>query len=560
MKQYQFKIAFAICLISSLFLFSCKKGNVNDFATPQGVLEANLMNDDTFLFLQFSEQNEAQKENLNKIWDVLPKTEGADFKSFFNQNLASLDLTYDDDIKPVFGDALRMSIGLSLDKNDETKTDVITTFFLQDLEKAKALLTTLSTKEGFFEESLKDYQIVGNAEKNFYAIIYKDILLVASSRDLLRDIIEKSGDEVSSFAQTDSFKENFVEAFKKGFLFVYLKPADSLTLPIAGLEKLKDLNVNEYLSFYAEPDGIEFDANISAAPVNGEENKQVGKIKGDINLYDEISSNGLIVYGESVSFAKTARLESQISSASFASLSSTVEGYLGMNLKDDILTWLDKSAAFSLSYDGKNILPSIDLLVDASSNIEGAKKFADKIDTQLQTLFTLVNAQFPQYGSVITKDTVKKGEDDLNHINVDFAKLPEEVFTAFSEIPEPLRKASIDLSYGVYDEKYLLISTAPSLEQSQTLDDYDLFTSLNKKVKGFESNVMFVELKNILPLVDKLIELRSKLTGPLSEKDQQGYALFKQYAQAFDAIIVGSNIKSDYEVDVKGFVKIGGLK
>jgi len=563
-KSFKKFILLSVFLLVVIFaFFGCKKDIPDESLTPEGVFEADLMSEDTFLFAQFSDANNDQKTFLNELLAKFPKAESAmSFSTFLNSNLSQYDLNYENDLLPVIAENKRISFGVNFDE-ERQDNDVLITVMIQDNDKALAFLDTVSTRAGFFQESMDDSILVGNADLNLYMSVYKDLILISNARDVLRKSFDRINDKTAALSDVELFKEQFANSYDQGFLFAYLNPSAPLgNISVAYLNDLADTNVQEFFKISAEEDGFYISAYIKADP----------KVKADLAEYKissesaylgkEVPENGLIFYTESANFLNALRMESQAQTDGFAKLSSTVNQYLGMDFEKDILTFLDKSIAFSLHSQGETFIPALNLVIDVSSNTKGAEEFVNKINTQIDGVIALMNMQFAQYAGILIKDTIDKDGNSLQHLKIDFSKVPDEVYSAFSQIPTSLKNNVLNLSYGVLKDNLLFISTANSFDLTEeTLSQNSTFKNLQNKIDDYDDGLMFLEFKNLIPLVDKLIELNNQITGEVTvENDNLTYDLFKRYTETFEGIIFGTKINSPYEMEVAGFIQIRNEK
>ncbi|KKP38377.1 MAG: hypothetical protein UR28_C0017G0025 [Candidatus Peregrinibacteria bacterium GW2011_GWF2_33_10] len=528
--------------------------DLSRFYTKDGAFEANLSPDNTVLFAQFSNAGTSQRTNLQKIWEAFPKNqEAGNLDTFLNDNLSTYGLNYKQDIQPLWGESSRVSLSVAPDMNTPENNDVLVTFAVNDPAKAMNLFDRLSSQTGFFKENLDDAVLVGNSEANLYLTIYKDLVLASSSRDVLRNTLDRANKHSLSLVDSDGFKQQFINKYPDNFMFVYLNPGQSQKA--SSIAQLNDLKLSEFFALSAEKEGILISAYMKAdGKTTASDTKSY---KNGIGLMKNVSVDGLIAYFETPNFIKFLHLEDAQAMPSIDQLSSAVQGYLGLDLKKDILTWMDKGLAISLSSQDDSIIPGVNLLVDASSNVDGAKNLVARVDGQLDGVLTLVKTQFAGYGDIVSKQTEEVKDGLVHRLKLDLSKVPDEVFQAFSQLPDSLKKESVNLNYGLIAKNILLISTFNNLEIQDPLSDDVNFKLLLDKIDGYENGVLYVIPANVAPLADQLIALNSQMSGPLTEEEQLGYGYFKQYVTLFKGVIFGNKMISDNEIEAKGFVEIG---
>ena len=547
-------------MLSAVMLTSCKDQTVSfaEQTSAGGLIPEQFIPADIGMFLSYSllndEQFEATQKILEKIGD--PDKASETIADNFENQFGDLGIDYKTDLEPAFGDQYRVIFAAKSgpETASGSTTEAFSVVTLEDPAMMKSTLDRLVTEEKMALENVSGEDAYRSADGKLFTSVHEDLFFVSDSAENLLGMINM--DEEESLWASDEYQDDIerVGGDHVFYVLIYPQAFGNLQSELAstglGLQGMAAILSNEGLVVRAEEDGFRFDGFAIGDKAKA---KEIGSDvsfdripKNKAYLFKEIPSSGLMAYIENSSLKQTLELAQELNSEDYglSSFETTVRNYFGMDLQDDILSFMDKGYAIALHQNGEGIVPGITIYFDVSSDAANAKTFMDKIDAQLSSLIMVFEQALP---GAISKSTTEIEGVELNTLELDLSKLPN---TSASPLPAVVTGSSVKLSYGIIDDR-LLITTATAWEEEDfvAISKSGLYDQLSSKLEDVDQGLILVDAEGIASFSMALKALREQLGLDVGEFD------FEELLDGFVGGIAASKAEA-YEAKLGGFLKI----
>ena len=459
-----------------------------------------------------------------------------------------LDLDYEEDLLPAFGEQFRMVFG-SRPGGDEAEVFSVVT--LADADAMIDVLDKLVDAEELEFKNLSSLDAYVDEDGNFYATVYKDLLLLANEPEGLVDMPDL--DEEDSLWGADEYEEGLEDIGPDYVFYGMIFPGvfeDDIELPAGlGVGSLPAVTERQALVIRAEEKGLAFDILVKADKDSAEEAEVSFDTipRAEPYLFEEVPASSLMGYIESYGLQQTAEYKEALggSGDTYDSLSTFFRAYFAMDMEDDILSFLDKGYAISLHQNGLGVMPGVSIYADVSSNEEGAEAFIEKLNEQVGGLTIVLDAALP--GAVSKSSTEIMGED-FDVLRIDLTELERE---GDSPLPALVTASDISLAYGLLGDRLLITTALVWEEESESIADSSLFGELEAELGDFDEGLVLVDAQNIASFAASLRALREQLDLGTDETSVD----MEEFLEGFlGAIAAGAT--EEYEGRFGGFLMI----
>jgi len=484
------------------------------------------------------------------------------------------------EISDLIGSVQRATIAMTTPNEQAVAYAAIS---LSDGQKFDALAEKLKTVTGYTAESYKDHTILTQTENGLFASRDGDVMLAASSKAALQQLIDR-GFSDASLDQSEEYNEK-TKSTKNAFVGVYLKPAAMLQLanqsqalnndPAAKqqLAQMQDaLKFLQVVNF-----GIDLESDglaLNSVTYGDKEVMDAAKFKfsdmpkHDAYLADSIPSGNTVYYSESYdlrkSFSSSFKISPVASTAEFTQMLDQAKASLeslGLNLEADVYPLFQKGTAWALQTDTGNLFPRLTMVTDVSSSEESAKKVLLTLGTALDALIAQLNAS--DSGStlpngIVTKTVNKVGNSDFATVKINVATL---IPVLGNEIPESLKKTlqqlKIELWMGITDKKYLVITTTSDLgtRSKDTISTESQFQTGMRKVGDKGQGIVYFNITNAVQFIDEMYRLAVS-NGVMASDPNATFTKFTDTIKPLKYLFFTSSAE-DYTSTTTGFAQVG---
>ena len=180
----------------------------------------------------------------------------------------------------------------------------------------------------------------------------------------------------------------------------------------------------------------------------------------------------------------------------------------GLNIEKDIYSWMDKELGVSMQ-NSNTVIPSINILINAASNPEGAKKVIGKINESITAnIKSLIDLSG---GAYITYAERKNGTGIYYEMKIDLLEMlagRDEKINNYKTLLEGFIQPLI-ISFGITEDNIFFISTTPKITEKigEGLQKNEDFASILKQIELGNAGMVYVSIKNILQYMDKINNL-----------------------------------------------------
>lgn len=490
------KIFFSV-LFFSLFLASCgSKDSFDVHSSASGLMPESFIPSDVSMVVSYSLLDEVQNSTFQGLMAKLG-TEN-DVQQTAEETISNQlgDFGFD------FGERYRVVFA---SKQSGEQTTAYTVSTLEDPLMIKKEMETLVAEGKLEVKKLSEVDAYVNEDQKFYALIHEDLLLISNDADALMKML----DEASSLWGSDQYQEA-IDEFGAGHIFFALIFPQNLegeipVIPGFSVENLAGVLNREGIVVRAEESGFDFEAFAFA---NKDEAKKADIAFDEIPkekayLLSEVSSENLMIYAESYGLQQ-AVVQAKDLNEGLGAFETTVRNYLGMDLEDEILSFMDKGYVIALHKNGEAVFPGISLYFDISSDVENAEKFLEKIDGQLSGLLGILELALP---GAVSKTVSEIAGTEFDTIKIDLTSLPR---TTNSPLPTVITSSPITLSYGIIEDR-LLITTYSSWSSDAPVSESDLYTKLSSSLDQEGEGLFLIDTQNIGDFAATLRALREQL-------------------------------------------------
>jgi hypothetical protein len=541
--------------------------------SPQGIALENYLPGDAMIVMTINKQDTAQKEKLDKLGTLFPeetvKNIYEDIVKNLQLELDQVELNFEEDILGAFGENNRILFAMNgnFEKTDEDK-EPVPEFFIastfQDSEKIQTLIDKLAENGG---EKGELFGATTLDNKDMYLAVYKDTILITNKQNLRHEALKKMQNNEESLLNNELYKEaqKGIPQYNFGDFYInyenYFEFINALQEEDYPFTFRKDLKMAIAMGLYAEDEGVRMLSSVAS--------------KGGFNLrnltfhepylYRGIPGKNLIMYAEVYDIKKIINMSLDVyewdeeTSKEMRKAELLIKKTIGIDLKEDILSWMDKGFAMVLQRND-SMVPAISFYIDAGSNPEGAKKIINILDTAISQIYDEMLAN-PDPGmnieKMIKKEVVQVGKSDMNKFSFDFSAMSDAELLA-AGLPSGIFTEPIEFYYGLTNNNYFVLSTYSGLDK----DFGDGFVSVGSTleveegrelIKDYPYNLSYISVEETFKYVDRIFADMEKVEGPMDEKDRKAYELVKAFLAPIKYMIA-----ADQKMQSAAYLKIEG--
>ncbi len=577
--KFFLKSLFIVGLLVALVitLAGCNKYELDDSKlSSQGVALENYIPKDAMIMMTLNKKNELQKQKLEKLGSYFPEeTVSRIYDGILEEAQMELDkigIKYEEDIKPIFGENYRVLMAMGGNpenlKEDEMP-EIYIAAIVNDTEKMQSLIDKLAEGEAEKGEQF-GATTLDNKNEDSYLALYKDTIILTNKQNLRHGALKRMNNNEESILSNELYKEAIKDLPQQNFADFYINYENYFEL-INQLQKedypLKlnqELKMSVAIALYAEDEGVRMLTNTAN--------------KGKLNfrdftfhepyLFRGIPGEKLIMYSEIYDLKKIIEKSLEIyewdeeTSKEMRKAELLIKKTIELDLKEDVLTWMDKGFAMVVQRN-ESMIPAISFYVDATSNPQGAQKVLDIIDTALQQAYDamLANAGPGVNVAKILTDVVKKevvevGSSEMNRFSLDFSDMTEQELLA-AGLPSGIFTEPVELYYGLTNNDYFVVSTYSGLDEVFAQDEFvSVASSMEVEqggefIKDYPYNLSYISVEEAFKYVDRVMEDMEKVEGPMDEESRKAYEMVHDFFAPFKYMIAG-----DGEMQSAAFIKM----
>lgn len=567
---------FAVGLCAVAVLGGCQAQQSSDMPSmmesAEGVKAESFFPEDTVMALKLGTDSPEQKESLDRLKALFPQ-DGFNFvmeelASDFNTDFEASGVTFEEDLLPAIGDNSEAYLGFFGDFSAEEEPNILVVLSLAQPEKfVEWMSTEVNDGQGSMQE-YKGHEVYSGPESDSYIVHYKDVLVVGDSMENLTAALDRAEAGSASLLQNEGYQRG-LETVGDGVAFFYIDPsfsADVIKADPEAMEELGDMEGfidileafdGEMFAFIAEPEGLRMKGTVYGDPENWEKLETIGNF--DVMqsyLYKQVPGDGLVMYSEASGLTKSFDVLGEL----YGSMDGFEEGMqqlatglasLGLDLEEDILSFMDKGYAFGL-YDQGGIIPGIGIFIDASSNPDGAMKTMGVIAQNIEA--GLVSLPPESEGVVV----FEKNEDGSAYkLSLDFSALPEEEAVG---IPPQIAEESFEFHFGVNgdDLAYFALYAGFDGEWNTVAENAEFMAGLDM-IPGFDRSVAYFDVAGLMDYVDRIMRFAMVMEGGSADDvdAMAEYQMVRQYLGPIKSMVMGGAEAGESSVELEGFILMG---
>ena len=558
--------------------------------SPQGVSLEDALPADTVISVSINTQNKEQREKFenlksyfpNEDYDKLIKSALDDL----NMELTDIGLSYENDIAPLFSEKFKGVFGITgefpktpkLKKGEKASVkakspDMIIAFTVADPKKAEEIINIMAEKNSNAAlTKVFDFPALDNKKESMYLALYKDVVIMSTTENNRFEAIKRLRNNENSLLANESYKKALKSLPQPNLGMVYMN-VNRLFEEISKSEDVK-MPASEFIkaiqfeafAFVAENDGLKMVAQVGMDQ-NSKFNINKFPYKNPY-LYKNLPGNDLMMFAEGYGIKDFFEIETDILFANkadrddFERIKRLMKSYIGLDLENDILVWMDKGYAFAMQRND-GLIPGLSLYIDASTDPKSAAKTTEVIDTAFNQLVDSVMADGdPLLEKILNKKLVKMGEteDELNLVSIDFTQLTEEELKT-AEIPAGLFNEPLEIYYGLTKNNLFVFSTYTGLKEEW--GKKELTVAENPAVKesmiylnNYPYQFSYLNIDETVKYAERFIVLMEGVKGDSIPKDvAEAFQKVKNYLAPIK-YLVGGNQKVENIAEGMMFIKM----
>ncbi|MFC1810507.1 DUF3352 domain-containing protein [Patescibacteria group bacterium] len=546
--------------------------------SQEGVALENYLPKDALFAITLNLNDEDQAEKLAKLGDKFPEeTRKKIFEGILeelNKELERIDATLDEDLLPILGENPRVLLGMGsnfpdLEENPDEMPEMYVALTVDDPQAMIELndkylpIDPELSKGSEFGEVTYDFE--KSAEDSMYVAHYKDTIFMSNKKNIRHEALKRIKNNEESLLNHKLYKELYEKVMKPNFATFYINYEHYFDL-IAQLEgedypmKFKEgFHMAIFMGLQADDDGVRM---ISMPAFENAPFDMADFPMHEPYLHNGTPGKNLIMYAEIYNLKKSLEIGMDFyewdedTSKELRKAELLVKKTIGIDWKEDILSWMDKGFAMVLQRND-SMIPAISFYVDASSNPEGAGEVIDLLDAALEEAYNgLLASAEPgiDVATIVRKEVVQVGKSELNKFSFDVSGMSDEELLA-AGMPSGIFTEPIELYYGLTVNDYFIFSTYSGLDK-----DFDNFVSVGslievqegrEYVKDYPYNLSYISVEEAFKYVDQIFTAMEKVEGPMDEEALEAYGLVRDFLAP-----VKYMIGSDKLDQSAGFIKI----
>ncbi len=544
---------FGVLLILLLVFSGCSGGSFEDLnASYDGVLIEQLLPADVSFVLSVTTKDKGQRSSFADFVDEFSDGEEG-FLDQIEARFAEMGMDYEEDVKPILGDdGFRLVMAYSGEDSYVAMT-------VSDKEKAEEWMAATAESGEATAMELGDLTIYVSGDSGYesYTALIGDVLMVTGDSASLvnakgRFLVDSSDSLISNDDYIDVVSE--LEAPYLGYVYV---------------------DIDEYKQNFGESvvtnsafgfGNYLIDREAIAVAFDGDQILVDGYAVGDIELIDEIDlgfddlagdgvylaesipGDGLVFYEESAGIdslidlwiSKTSAGDPEVAEAIWQSLETYVTQYMAMDLRDELIHFLDKGYAIAVNEDEGSVVPGVSVVIDVSSGQSNAEELMTRLDSQITSLVSVLQYdQTSPWGS-IEKGSIEIMGGDFGMVTVDLEAVQQVLELYYGASSDfSFEGEVLNLMYGVTEDALLVITTYDGWE------DFDQeVVSILSDIKVYDETIFYLNFENLA----SYLETYSDFTSDPTVSD-----MIKGYIDGLQEAVFGMDAGRD-EVRLEGVI------
>ncbi|MBI2463665.1 DUF3352 domain-containing protein [Candidatus Peregrinibacteria bacterium] len=573
---------------SVFFLTGCSRkatGFENTSLSPNGLMAEDFLPKDVMMVFSMNAFSNDEKDRLTALRALFPSKNmpvSEDLQSAFQKQFEALQLSYDDDVKPILGESNRIVFAFSSSNTPQSSNYV--SFVIRDAEKFSALVAKLKAQQGFIEESYKKGGVIGKGTT--YMAYSQDVAVLTSNIDEAKkslDRLESKENLRRDSAYLDTMGQFDEDYFGSLYLNVpaFFASSSSSALSRApfdykallGKSPLIDSILGYGFILQAEKDGYKVRGYVLGDKKRMKKNDQnFQEYQGNGSYFtQDISGQNLIFYNEGADLKRdfeVAALQWEKESSgkfSYANFKQSFQQWMKLDFDKDVLSWASNPYLFAAYQNDQSVIPGFVFIADASDNVESAQNVAKTFGLQISSVLNLVKLQYPFLSSAMEVGEMKVKNESVNVVTLDFNKLQntsqsgEQNVLPFP-VPEFLKNEKVVLTFGVVG-KHFVVSTYkdfPKVYESPVLSADKEYSQIQSLVDADSGEVVYVRILEAVNYIDYMVKFFESLAGERAQNIETSYNELRPYLLPLQSFFFVTNA-SDYSVNMEGFVRVGSF-
>ncbi len=571
---HQYKGAFLVLALLSMLVFTgCRNnsGNGSAMRTSKGTAVESVLPQNSGMVIALGTDNKNQSENMDKLKAYFPKDGLDKIRQSLIENMTKNGLDYENDIKPVFGEKIRMMVEMS---NYPAKSlnavmgapafsDTLLVVPIADETKADALQQKMIKNSNFLQDKHRDviyFQKPG--DKNLIAKV-QDLLVVANSVQGLKDAIDRKLDAKPSLLDNDQYKKTLTE-LPDSIAFMFIQ-AKNYSPALYGVTQAQTSNYADEQNYLQAMDYQFFalSAEDKGLRISGKEYGDEKLLKNSkLNLKtvavdkpvlaNKVPAAQAMIYSEIANAKGILNLEMMMFERvlGVADLKSKIVAFFaasGLDFEKDVAAFFDKEMSLVMNDNG-SLLPSLALYINASSNPVGAQKTLDVLDKLIRQGVDMFSENQKNLASalVFAESNLKDGA------KVHVLRVKMQDLKSIINMP-------IELWYGLSKDNIAFIALYPNFDKdfgdtAKVVINDSTFKEVKSVYAKDLNGFTYISPAVFAQYVDKILAFAS-MTG-----DAENSANLRQqisaYTKPIKGILINSKANSESESEKSGFVLI----
>lgn len=433
----------------------------------------------------------------------------------------------------------------------------------------------------------KGLRVQVNEDQKIFLADIKGILVITSELPAIKNIIDLKPE--NSLFKSENYSANrskILNKLQNSYQFFGFVNFEKITSSLLLFAKNTDFNASLDLIKYfrtagiglkTSKNGLQIESHVSGNPTKMDKDEfKFNMVDFNPNLFRKFPKANPFYYGETANIQEMLKFYLKILKKTENALNeqfqkeypendtppppksnSTMfeeafEEQTGLDLENDIFSWLDKESGLAIQDNG-SLIPSLSLIFNAVSNPTAAAKFANYIATSIQPLISdNKNINFLKLD--IPDSTLY--QISFNVINLYYGNEKSAEALVLKELVKP-----IVITFGVTADKLFLISTYPEIltHLGEGLQENADFYSLYSSIPIGNGELGYLSVKNILNHIKRIADLGIKMYPQKLDLRSlhQFYSITDQIGKVQDLLTTGTN--AVYETSQTSMIRTNDL-
>lgn len=478
----------------------------------------------------------SQVYNMNKLLGYFPSGDlnglVEEFMADLDSGLAEANLTYADDLEPLFGTGFKVMLGTTTSLYSGFEGQLAIT--IQDKDELNELVDALDKLDGFTKANILGFNTLTNEKEGLYMTYTDNALFISNSVKSRYTALTRIKEGLNTLADNTDY--------------IYYK--SSLPTPRLGMIFM------DYNSFYGMSgimSPVENSAYAIVATTSGI--KMYEQVIGyripqhTPYMYKNIPDGDLIMYAEAYGLVDMYE-EMGMSPADFFTEA-------GVDTPD--MEWMNAGYAM-VFYNTDSLIPGMSFYFDASKDLVAAQDVINQLDEVFNQMMAELDSEDApeELKRMITKDTVWIDSRQFNRLAVHFDALTEEERAA-EGLDSAFFDEPIEFYYGMTSDNYVLFSLYSGLDDmyksAATVETNAQLREARNYVSDYPYALSYISVPETIAYIDTLIAVMEAEEGAMPDDEREAYELVKDYLAPIK-YMVGAN--DDWELGAAGlmFMKI----